>query len=293
MPETGSPRAAEDALYEVAPDDFVAARDALVKQLRASGDKTGAARVAKLRRPSPTVWVLNQLARQAPEFLDTLLDRGRRLRAAMEQALEGDASGLRPARDAERAAVDGVVAAAERRLAEGGYTTTDAILQRLAATARAAIVDDSVAERLRQGVLDREYDAPGFGMDALAVPLTLARAADRSGPRGPAAVEDAPSTTAPASNPPTTTPEAQAADARAALEELDRRRNEARQEASRLAAVAQKLLADADQLQANADRMAAEARDAAERAGDARVRADAAQRAAADARAHAERLQSG
>ncbi len=43
---------AVDPLYAGRPEEFVAARNALAKALRASGDKAAAAEVAKLRRPT-------------------------------------------------------------------------------------------------------------------------------------------------------------------------------------------------------------------------------------------------
>ena len=51
--------AATQGLYAGAPSDFVAHRDALAKQLRASGDRALAAAVKGLRRPSLGAWYLN------------------------------------------------------------------------------------------------------------------------------------------------------------------------------------------------------------------------------------------
>ncbi|MDQ1392497.1 MAG: hypothetical protein QOF30_1474, partial [Acidimicrobiaceae bacterium] len=157
MSETGVPEVADDAaLYAIVPDQFVAARDALVRRLRTRGDKAEAARVAKLRRPPPTTWALNQVARHTPALIEGLLGAGAVLRSAMEKALRGDASELRQARASERSAVDAIVDDAGRRLDDAGHTPTDVMTQRMAATLRAAIVDDSVADLLQRGMLDRD-----------------------------------------------------------------------------------------------------------------------------------------
>lgn len=308
MPESGPPEVVdEDGLYDVAPEQFIAARDALVKRLRSGGDKSGAARVAKWRRPPLTVWVLNQVARATPEVIEALLGAGGQLRDAMERALDGDASGLRQARDDERAAVGAVVAAAERRLSDGGYATTDVLRQRLAATLRAAIVDESVADRLRQGRLDQDHDVPGFGMDALSAPLTLVRSPDRRHPEPepPQPEQPRPETTADTRHGAIDTDHADTDDVRrseatkkarrrqAAQQEADRLEAEATgltAEADRLAAEAERLTAEAERLAADAERLAAAAGEADRRAAAARGSADDARRAAVAGRAEADRL---
>lgn len=295
MPEAGPPEVVdEDGLYEVAPEQFIATRDALVKRVRSGGDKSGAARVAKLRRPPLTVWVLNQVSRATPEVIEALLSVGRELRGAMERALDGDASGLRRARDDERAAVGAVVAAAERRLADGGYGATDVIRQRVAATLRAAIVDDAVADRLRHGTLDQDHDVPGFGMDALAAPLTLVRSPDRPQAQqeppqpGPAGGKGDDADDARPSDATKKAGRRQEAQQRAGR--LEAEANRLTVEAERLAGDAERLTAEAERLAAEAERSAAAATQATGQAAAARRSADDAARAAAAGRAEADRL---
>src|SRR4051794_33762768 len=50
-----------DSLLTVPPDEFVAARNALAKSLRAAGRKQEAAAVAALRRPTAVDWALNMV----------------------------------------------------------------------------------------------------------------------------------------------------------------------------------------------------------------------------------------
>ncbi|MDQ1377497.1 MAG: hypothetical protein QOE15_1670 [Acidimicrobiaceae bacterium] len=261
MPKTSGPEVAGEAdLYAVVPEQFVAARDTFVRRLRSAGDKAKAARIAKLRRPPLTTWALNQVARNVPALIEELLDAGGILRSAMEKALRGDASDLRQARATERSAVDAIVDEAGRRIDEAGYTRTDVMNQRMAATLRAAIVDESVANLLQDGVLDRDQDAPGFGMDSLTAPLTLVPpgADDGAGDEPPD----------------------EACQDQADVAERARRRQKAVDEADRLAAEGQVLEAEADRLEADAHRLANEAKVASDASEAARTRAAAAREAA-------------
>ena len=251
-------------MYEVAPEKFVAARDALVKRLRAADDKPGAAKVAKLRRPPLTTWALNQIARRTPEVIEAMLAAGGELRAAMQRALDGDASGLRQAHSEDRAAVEAVISDAAARLEAGGYSVTDAVRSRMAATLRAATVDEAVAARLRSGTLEQDQDAPGFGIDALSLPVTRSPRAEAAGDRGQAkaggAVADD-EADGPAPPP-------------------DDAAHKRRQEVERLRADAQRLSVAADELVAEATRLADEAGRLEAAAAAARQKAEVAQRQA-------------
>lgn len=251
-------------MYEVAPEKFVAARDALVKRLRAADDKAGAAKVAKLRRPPLTTWALNQIARRTPEVIEAMLAAGGELRAAMQRALDGDASGLRQAHSEDRAAVETVISDAAARLEAGGYSVTDAVRSRMAATLRAATVDEAVAARLRSGTLEQDQDAPGFGIDALSLPVTRAPRAEAAGDKGQAkaggAVADD-EADGPAPPP-------------------DEAAHKRRQEVERLRADAQRLSVAADELVAEATRLADEAGRLEAAAAAARQKAEVAQRQA-------------
>lgn len=148
-----------DDLYEVPPDEFVAARNALAKQLRADGRKDEAAVVAKLRRPSVGAWALNQVARSSPDVVDAAIAAGAQLRAATEATVAGKPGELRAATAAERAAANAVVKAAAKHLG----ARADALTPALLATLRVAALDADVADQLRRGVLDADQEQPGFG----------------------------------------------------------------------------------------------------------------------------------
>lgn len=180
-------------LYALEPEEFTAARNALVKQLRSQGLKDDAAVVAGFRRPPATAWALNALARDHPQLVQAVLDAGQTLRAAMERAVHGDASTLRDAQLAERRSIDAVTAAAVARLEATGRVVGDTPRRRLAATLRAAVVDQTVAKALVAGMLDSDHDAAGFGWESLADP---AEAQQRDGrPRASSSKNKAEATT--------------------------------------------------------------------------------------------------
>jgi len=151
------------ALYATRPDDFVRARNDLTRRLRKEGRRDDADLAAKLRRPSFTAAALNEVAREEPQLIRALLSEGARLRDAMQRALRGNAVDVRPSQAAERRAADAVVVAARRRLEELGQRDTDAAAQRINNTLRAAALDDTLAQRLRRGLLEADVVASGFG----------------------------------------------------------------------------------------------------------------------------------
>jgi hypothetical protein len=148
-----------DDLYTLDPEDFVPARDALVRALRKT-DPVSAAAVARLRRPTVAAWALNAVARAHPKEIGALLGAGERLREAQEKALRGDAGALRSATSDRRAAVASVASLVAEVLGDRASGQAGAV----SATLEAATVDESVAALLRSGRLDRERSAAAAGM---------------------------------------------------------------------------------------------------------------------------------
>lgn len=146
-------------LYDVAPEEFVARRDALARRLRADGRREDAAEVAELRRPTPVVWALNRTARDHPDLLDRAMDAISALREATEAAVGGSGASLRSATAEEREATRALLDAAAAVLGDRG----DAARTRMGATLRAAVTDDELGGHLRRGVLAAEHDEPAFG----------------------------------------------------------------------------------------------------------------------------------
>jgi hypothetical protein len=153
-----------DRLYELPPEEFVAARGELAKRLRGDGDAAAAKRVAALKRPTVAAWAVNQAARRRPELVRDLLDAGDRLRQAQRRALSGlRGDALRTAGSDRRVAVDRLLAVAADALEESGRSP-EAHRDAIAASLQAASVDERAAAAVRAGTLERELAAPsGFG----------------------------------------------------------------------------------------------------------------------------------
>ena len=115
------PNEPED-LADVPPEDFVAARDAIAKRLKSDGRADEAAEVKKLRKPTVTRWVADQVLRHHASDVDALRRALSRVAEAQEAAItRGDRDALSEAtaerRDAVTAlghAVDDVLADHER-----------------------------------------------------------------------------------------------------------------------------------------------------------------------------------
>ena len=160
-----------DRLYALPLGEFTAARNDLAKALRTNGDREGADDVKALEKPSVAAWAVNQLARGDAATLRELLTAGERLRDAQAAVLGGGSPAkLREASAAERAVVARLVAKARDVLQSAGHSPTDATLDRIAETLRAAAVDDDARALLERGRLTRELEATGFGPAPGALP---------------------------------------------------------------------------------------------------------------------------
>lgn len=301
-------------LYRIDPSEFVEARAALVKELRAAGKKDEAKAVVKLRKPTVPAWLLDQVAAEQPDLIETALAAGEALAAATAETLDGDASNLRGATDAERKAAGAVIDAAGEHL-----PLTADHRERMAATLRAAAADDAVGAELLAGLLAADHEPPAVGFAAGseetseedAAPAKAARATKavgkKAGSKGAAEAqlaappeEEATSRTkrkirrvgTPSSAKRAPVDEVDAKRKakeveRLQAEELERKRREAEREKERKRLQAA-LDAEAKKARTKADRLEEKARNAEEVAAAARDEADAATTEALAAEAAAE-----
>ncbi|MGB4270943.1 MAG: hypothetical protein WBJ44_00965, partial [Propionicimonas sp.] len=152
--------AATQGLYAGAPSDFVAHRDALAKQLRASGDRALAAAVKGLRRPSLGAWYLNVASRDGLTSLQEWLRLGRRLRAAHA----GDDVDTLRTLAAQRSPLEArVLHDIAAHLAHLGVPATPGGLDEVRTTLRAALADPTAEAAVAGGRLDRSLSYAGFG----------------------------------------------------------------------------------------------------------------------------------
>src|SRR6476661_5238559 len=144
-----------DALYALPLDRFTAERDALVKALKADGEKDAAAEVKRLAKPTQAAWAVNAAIREDPKAAQALVEAARTLADAQQELLGGgDASALRAAAARAREAVDALLDAAPAR---------GAAVDKVRATLHAATVDPEVLEEVAAGRVLRERAASGFG----------------------------------------------------------------------------------------------------------------------------------
>lgn len=170
-----------DELYRLRPEEFVAARDALMKRLKAGGDKERAAEVRALRRPTVAAWAVNQVARSSRKDVAELTRIGDRLRDAHQALLDGGGdAGVREANAQRRALVATLTKQALALLGEAADGQGDAITH----TFDAAVADPEAGLAVRGGRLSKELPAPsGFGTEVALGSSDPAPANDRRAER--------------------------------------------------------------------------------------------------------------
>src|SRR4051812_33386644 len=138
------------SLFQVPLDQFVTERKRLAGELKAAGDKDGAAKLAKLARPPISAWVVDQLWWHARAAFEALFETARRLR-----------DGRLDATAAHRDALAKLRTQAAKLLTDAGHGTTEATLRRvtlsLSALAAAGGWDPDPP-----GALSADRDPPGF-----------------------------------------------------------------------------------------------------------------------------------
>jgi hypothetical protein len=151
-----------DELYGESPEAFTAARDALVKRLRAEGDAEGVARVRTLRRPVRSAWAVNRLVREDRAGVEGLIAVGARLRTAQQRALSGaGVDELRERSEERRKLISGLTQQALELL---GAAEPAAAVEDIAATLEAASIDEGAAGLVLAGRLTKPLPRPaGFG----------------------------------------------------------------------------------------------------------------------------------
>jgi hypothetical protein len=166
-------------LYQAAHDGFVPERKRLAAELKAAGDKPGAARLLKLGRPTLSAWAVNQLWWQSRDSFEQLFAAAARLRA-------GDQAGAADRRDA----VTVMKAKAAGILVQAGHALNEATLRRVTTTL-SALAAAGGFEPDAPGALSADRDPPGFDAAGLAgfasSTTTPASPTSPQPPRAPAA----------------------------------------------------------------------------------------------------------
>lgn len=296
-----------DALFQLPPDRFTAARNELAARLKAAGRTDDAARVKGLAKPPVSAWVVNQLFWRHKKTFDRLMTAGERLRKAQASQLKvagggGKASDLRELLETRRQALGELSKVAATLLRDAGHEPSPDQMRRIATTLEALATYAGHPSAPRAGHLAADLDAPGFEALAALIPraggrrnagqppkiLQFARKAPQARAKDPkerrkqeeaerkaraaeaAAVVRAAETALAGAR-------KDAARAEAALRKAATRAKQAERARDALTARYEKLTADADRARQDARKVAAEAEDAAQAVADA-------ERAVAEAR---------
>jgi hypothetical protein len=149
-------------LYALAPGAFVAARNEQAAVAKAAGDTALAASIRKLRKPTVSAWLANQLVRQRPGDIEELIELGSRLRRAQRE-LAGDE--LRELSHQRQVVVSTLRRAGYQLARRADLPVSDAATDELSATLQAATADADLGDALRSGRLTSALRYAGTGLD--------------------------------------------------------------------------------------------------------------------------------
>jgi hypothetical protein len=157
-------------LYALPFSDFVTARTAAAKDAAATGQATEgqrslAAEVRALPKPSVAAWAINMLAAHNPETLRELARLGTSMRTAQSSL---DAAALRRLGQERRQLLSGAVKTARAVAEQHGRKISGAIATEVEQTLRAATADAGAAGAVQSGRLLRALSADGVDVVDLA-----------------------------------------------------------------------------------------------------------------------------
>jgi len=159
-----------DQLYSLTPAEFTAARDERAREVRAAGQRDVAAAIKRLARPTASAWLVNQLARVAPDQMARLFEVGEALQDA-QRALAGDR--LRELSGLRRQAINELLPAAAQLADQAGQPASAAVLSEVRATLEAALADPEARSAVRSARLTKALAYAGIGEVDLTVAFAL------------------------------------------------------------------------------------------------------------------------
>jgi hypothetical protein len=172
-----------DELYAEPVGSFTAARDAAA---RASADKSLAARVKALKKPSLAAWAVNLLVRRESDQIDQVLELAASLRAAAE-SLDGE--GLRTLTRQRRQLTAALTTSAGHLVREYDVRLTAAVADQVEGVLTAAMIDPVAADVVRSGLVVTAFTSTGVSELELAavcaVPEALGHRAEPRASQAP------------------------------------------------------------------------------------------------------------
>jgi hypothetical protein len=167
-PRATSYAAALEALHQAPNERFVEERRRLAAALAASGDSAGSQRLAKQKKPSVTVWAVNQLWWRERDAFEELFATAASLRDGDLTATADHRGALQRLRDL-----------AATILVDAGHRPNEGALRRIATTLSALAAEGGFGADAA-GTLERDRDPPGFsGFDEDTLHGLAERAASR------------------------------------------------------------------------------------------------------------------
>ncbi|MBA2946135.1 hypothetical protein [Streptomyces himalayensis] len=147
----------EAELYGLAPEDFIPARDRYAAAARKENNRTLAAKISALRRPTLAAWAGNLLVRAEPEQVAGLLRLGEGLRQAHEQL---DGPQLRDLNRQQHSVVGALARQARLLAAEAGHPVGDDMQREIEDTLHAVLADPEAAQQWASGRLTKALHPP-------------------------------------------------------------------------------------------------------------------------------------
>jgi DNA repair exonuclease SbcCD ATPase subunit len=137
-------------LHQASLNEFVSERKRLASELKAGGDAAGAARLAKLPRPSVSAWAVNQLWWREQPLFEQLIDAAARVKSGERDASKQHRESLAELRDH-----------AANLLRSSGNAASETTLRRVTTTL-SALAAAGGFEPDPPGALSADRDPPGF-----------------------------------------------------------------------------------------------------------------------------------
>jgi hypothetical protein len=159
-----------DELYALSPAEFTAARDDRARQARASGQRDEAAAIKKLARPTASAWLVNQLARTAPDSIARLVAVGTAL-AEAQRNLVGER--LRELSTERRQVINDLLPRASEIASQAGQPASPGTMGEVRATLEAALADAGARAAVRSGRLTKALAYAGLGEVDLSAAVAL------------------------------------------------------------------------------------------------------------------------
>ncbi|MGE0392457.1 MAG: hypothetical protein AB7P67_02700 [Vicinamibacterales bacterium] len=166
------------ALFQLPPEAFVNARNALAASLKKDGHAEASARVKALPKPPVSVWAVNQLHWRRTPVLDRLIAAGDRFRQTQTARLTGGGADLRESFDERRDALAAAVSAVTEILRASGHTPSPDLLRRITTTLEALATLGTTAFAPPRGRLIADLAPQGFEALSALIPRGAAAGPD-------------------------------------------------------------------------------------------------------------------